>query len=44
MTKQFATIIFEKVNVTEVQGKDPNIYDSNIEEQEKYIDRELEGF
>lgn len=44
LTKQQKTMIYEKVNIVGAQGESPTLYDSNIEEQAKYLYRELASF
>lgn len=41
---QFEIMNSEKVNIVGSQGKDSRSYDSDLKEEEKYLDRELAGF
>lgn len=44
LTRQFAIMNLEKVNVVVTKCKYTNLYDAYIEVEEKYQDREMENF
>lgn len=44
LTKHFSMMSFEYVNIIRSQCKSSRSYDSNLEEEARFLDWELEGF
>lgn len=44
LTKQFANMRIDKGNVLVAQGKDLMLFDFNINQEKKYLDRDMVGF